>query len=208
MTQVSPIHPAAFAAAVDYAADAHATQFRKRATADDRALIPYISHLLAVAGMVIEDQGTLDEAIAGLLHDVLEDQDDSGTRAHEIQNRFGANVLVIVQKCSGPKKEDPAMAEFRVRKQVYLDHLRTEDNVGAIKVSLADKVHNARSTVNDLESDGPSVWDRFNAGATDQLWWYGSLVDAYTDHAEAGRVHKARAAELARLATRMRELTP
>ncbi len=208
MTTASPINPQTLAAAVEYAATAHETQFRKRATDDSRTKIPYISHLLGVASIVIEDGGTLDGTIAGLLHDVIEDQDDDLTRAADIEHRFGAAVLTIVQKCSGPKQEEPGMADFRLRKQVYLDHLRGEDNIGAIMVSLADKVHNARSTVNDLETDGPRVWDRFNAGAPEQLWWYGSLASAYADHAHAGRADPARAAELGRLVARMRELTP
>lgn len=100
------------------------------------------------------------------------------------------------------------MAEFRVRKQVYLDRLCAELDAAAIRVSLADKVHNGRSTVNDLEADGPSMWDRFNAGGTDQLWWYGSLAAAYAEHAAAGWADAARARELARLVARMGELTP
>ena len=207
--RTTPIdYPEAFAAAVGYAARAHETQFRKRAADDGRPKIPYLSHLLGVAGIVIEDLGSLDDAIAGLLHDVLEDQDATGTRAAEIERLFGTDVLTIVEACSGPKKEDPGMAKFRVRKEVYLDHLRGERNVSSIRVSLADKVHNARSTVNDLEIDGPQVWQRFNSGSKDQLWWYGSLAKTYTAHALEGRADTARAAELGLLVARMRELTP
>lgn len=202
------IDPVAFAAAIEYAATAHSEQFRKRAAGDDRARIPYLSHLLAVAALVIEDGGGHEEAIAGLLHDVIEDQNQYGARAHDVATRFGEEVLAIVEACSGPKKEDPGMSEFRVRKQVYLDHLRTERNVGAIRVSLADKVHNARSTVNDLEADGPDVWRRFNVGAADQLWWYGGLAEIYAEHASARRADSARAAELCRFVDRMRDLTP
>ncbi len=36
-------------------------------------------------------------------------------------------------------------------------------DAGSIRVSLCDRVHNARSTVNDLETDGPRKWERFNA---------------------------------------------
>ena len=200
--------PEVLAAAVAYAALAHATQFRKRAPDDHRPMIPYLSHLLGVAGIVIEDLGSLEEAIAGLLHDVLEDQNIKGTRAPEIERLFGTDVLAIVKACSGPKKEDPGMAEFRVRKQVYLDQLLDERKISPIRVSLADKVHNARSTVNDLESDGPQMWKRFNAGSADQLWWYGNLAETYTAHALNGRADTARAAELGRLVARMRELTP
>lgn len=86
------IDPVVLGEAVTYAAQEHADQPRKRATGDDRPPIPYITHPLAVAGLVIE-------------------------------KKFGADVLAIVRGCSGPKKEDPGMADFRIRKQVYLDHL-------------------------------------------------------------------------------------
>ena len=35
--------------------------------------IPYISHLMAVSALVLENGGSLDQASAGLLHDILED---------------------------------------------------------------------------------------------------------------------------------------
>ena len=100
------------------------------------------------------------------------------------------------------------MSDFRTRKQVYLDQLAEERNVGAIRVSLADKVHNARSTVNDLEAEGASVWERFNAGRDDQLWWYQCLAKVYAEHAKNGRADQARAAELARLEERMANFPP
>lgn len=193
-------------AAVSRAAEWHAGQTRKWAAGDPRPAAPYISHLLAVAGMVIEDGGDLEEAIAGLLHDVLEDQNHDGDKPALIEQQFGQRVLHLVEACTGPKKDDPGMAEFRVRKQVYLDRLRAETDAGAIRVSLCDKVHNARATVNDLEADGPAVWPRFDAGPEDQLWWYRGLADAYRAHAATGRADAARAGELARLVRRMGQL--
>lgn len=59
--------------------------------------------------------------------------------------------------------------------------------------------------MNDLEAEGPSVWDRFNAGRLDQLWWYGKLAETYAEHARNGRANEARVAELTRLVTRMAE---
>src|SRR5690242_16089456 len=106
------IDPVVLGEAVTYAAQKHADQPRKRATGDDRPPIPYITHLLAVAGLVIEDGGDTTEAVAALLHDVLEDQDRDGTLGPEIEKKFGADVLAIVRGCSGPKKEDPGMADF------------------------------------------------------------------------------------------------
>jgi (p)ppGpp synthase/HD superfamily hydrolase len=201
------ILPERLSVAVEYAARAHADQYRKRGPGDGRPRIPYLSHLLAVAGLVLEDLGTTEEAIAGLLHDVLEDQDPHRERAAEIERGFGREVRLLVEACSGPKAADDGMADFRTRKQVYLDRLAAERRTGAIRVSLADKVHNARCTVNDLEAEGPSVWARFNAGVRDQLWWYQGLAGAFATHAEAGRADKARVAELHRLVARMAELS-
>ncbi len=203
MTDPSP-NSAGLAAAVAYAADAHATQFRKRGPGDPRQPIPYISHLLGVAGLVSEDLGSPDEVIAALLHDVLEDQDPDKTRGAEIETTFGKRVLAIVLGCSGPKSEE--IPNYRERKQLYLDHLVAERDTGVIRVSLADKVHNSRSTVNDLESEGPSVWDRFNAGFDEQMWWYQSLRSAFVVHAAAGRASSARVNEFGHLVERMAQL--
>jgi hypothetical protein len=49
-------------------------------------------------------------------------------------------------------------------------------------VTLADKVHNARSIVADLRA-GPGVFARFNAPPADQLWYYGSLTEVLSDKA-------------------------
>jgi len=75
LTDTIRIDPDRFAEAVAFAARGHADQGRKRAKSDPRPLIPYLSHLLGVAGLVIEDGGDADEAIAGLLHDYIEDVD-------------------------------------------------------------------------------------------------------------------------------------
>ena len=67
--------------AVGYAASAHAEQVRKGTS------IPYISHPIAVSALVIEHGGNEVQAIAALLHDVLE---DCGVHhAPVIAKRFG-----------------------------------------------------------------------------------------------------------------------
>ncbi|MDK0777613.1 HD domain-containing protein, partial [Clostridium perfringens] len=56
--------------ALEFAADLHAEHFRKGTE------IHYLSHLLSVSALVMEHGGSEDEAIAGLLHDSIEDQGD------------------------------------------------------------------------------------------------------------------------------------
>jgi hypothetical protein len=46
-----------------------------------------------------------------------------------------------------------------------------------LRVSLADKVHNARSIVRDYRAEGHALWDRFtNKTAEDQLWYFSELL--------------------------------
>jgi (p)ppGpp synthase/HD superfamily hydrolase len=57
-----------FEQALVYAHRLHHKQTRKGGN------VPYISHLLSVAALVLEDGGDENEAIAALLHDAVEDQ--------------------------------------------------------------------------------------------------------------------------------------
>lgn len=66
---------------------------------------------------------------------------------------------------------------------------------------LADKLHNLRSLLTDLELLGQSVWQRFNAGRDDQLWYYASLADAARTHHRGGRL----AHELVRSVEQLRD---
>jgi GTP pyrophosphokinase len=88
----------------------HASQIRKGST------IPYISHLLAVASIVMEYGGSEDEAITALLHDSIEDQGGSSTRA-EIRRLFGEQVVSIVDGCTDA--ETVPKPPWRQRKEAY-----------------------------------------------------------------------------------------
>ncbi|MGX9789801.1 HD domain-containing protein [Mycobacterium sp. MMS18-G62] len=159
-----------FQEALAYAADLHNTQTRK---ASD---VPYVGHLLSVAGLVIEADGTETEAIAALLHDAAEDQGGDVTLA-AIEERFGATVAAIVEECSDtvvtPKPP------WKQRKQAYIAHLDKASH-SAILVSIADKLDNARAILRDLRRHGPTLWQRFNTDDPhEHLWYYRSLLDVY-----------------------------
>src|SRR5688500_11305632 len=97
-----------FTDALAYAADLHASQPRKVAD-EDEPTIPYLGHLLAVAGEVIDSGGDEDEAIAALLHDAVEDVGGRETLA-VIRERYGERVAEIVKHCSdtleGPDEKE------------------------------------------------------------------------------------------------------
>ncbi|MEZ0362610.1 HD domain-containing protein [Mycobacterium sp. pUA109] len=172
-----------FVEALGYAADKHATQTRKGGD------IPYLGHLLSVAGLVIEADGTEDQAIAALLHDAAEDQGGEATLA-EIRDRFGAEVAGIVAECSDTF-ETPKPA-WRPRKERYIRHL-AEASDGAVLVSLADKLHNARALLRDFRTVGPELWGRFSQHDPQQhLWYYRSLLAVYAERTDDAMVGELR----------------
>jgi (p)ppGpp synthase/HD superfamily hydrolase len=175
-----------------YAADWHREDVRKGTN------IPYISHLLAVTATVIEHGGTDKQAAAALLHDVVEDH--GSDRLREIRRQFGPTVAKIVRACSDSVVPDPKRKKkWKSRKKRYIKDLRTAPKA-ALLVSCADKLHNARATVDDARREGPIVWERFNAGAAKQAWYYRELSTVFTS-----RLTKGPAAALAR---ELAELVP
>ncbi len=158
-----------FDEALVFARRLHAGQMRKGTT------IPYVSHLLAVAAIVLEHGGGEDEAIAALLHDAVEDQGGAATRA-EIRRRFGEHVAVIVDGCTDA--ETVPKPPWRERKEAYLAHIGHASPPVRL-VSAADKLHNARSILADYRLLGEALWSRFRGGREGTLWYYRALVDAF-----------------------------
>jgi len=172
---------ARFSEAVRWAAMLHADDVRKGTR------IAYVSHLLAVASLVLEDGGTEEEAIAALLHDTIE---DCGTPEAEIRARFGQPVADIVVACSEPPGIDRGSSTWKERKTRYLAHLEAGVSESALRVTAADKLHNARSILSDLRDHGPGVWKKFNAPPDDQRWYYGELVRVLSAAHDGPTVHE------------------
>ena len=166
-----------FVEALSFAHETHITQVRKDTT------IPYISHLISVAGLVLESGGDEDLAIAALLHDAVEDAE--GISGEEMSDRirvkFGDRVADIVDGCSDAKSSPGgSKPPWRVRKEAYLEHLRSATN-DVLRVSIADKVHNARSIATDQDRFGEKLWERFSSTSEESRWYYTSLRDIYKE---------------------------
>jgi len=179
--------------ALTCAASLHRDQLRKNTR------VAYIAHLVAVSSLVLEDGGTETEAIAGLLHDAIE---DCGAQVEPIlRQQFGDAVVDIVVECSDAAPVDGApKPPWSIRKQAYVDHFRTAASDSAMRVSAADKLHNARATLSDLrESDPAGTWTPHNACHHQSLWYYQAISDAVTS-----RLPKSRTGvELAKVVTEL-----
>ena len=176
-SQQEPFLTKRFIDALEFAAKKHRRQNRKGTT------VPYVSHLLSVAGLVLESGGDEDLAIAGLLHDAVEDAE--GISGEEmsvlIRSEFGDRVANIVDGCSDAKSSPGgSKPPWKSRKEAYLEHLKSA-SIDVLRVSIADKVHNARSIATDQDRLGEVVWDRFTSTSEESRWYYTSLRDIYKE---------------------------
>jgi (p)ppGpp synthase/HD superfamily hydrolase len=172
-TQTAPPLTGRFAAAFALAWAVHGNQWRKKTG------IPYMAHVMSVAALALENGADEDVAMAALLHDTVEDSEDGEATYNVIQEQFGDRVAGIVLACSDaiaePGKPKP---DWRERKETYLGHLNDDADADVLLVSACDKVHNARSILTDLGTDGDLVWQRFTV--TDpraQLWYYTTVAE-------------------------------
>ena len=154
-----------------YAHRLHRAQIRKGTP------IPYISHLMIVAALVVEHGGNEDQAIAGLLHDAVEDQGGAETLA-EIKTMFGDDVAAIVADCTDAWTE--AKPPWKQRKEAYIAALPGKP-AQSLLVSLADKTHNSEAILFDYRVLGDALWDRFSGGADGTRWYYGALAESFSD---------------------------
>lgn len=186
-----PVLSERFDEALVFARQLHQTQTRKGSN------IPYMSHLIRVAGLALEFGATEDEAIAALLHDAIEDQ-GGDTARQEIIKRFGQNVADIVDGCTDADVQPKP--PWHQRKQAYIDHI-SEAPESVLLVSGCDKLDNLRALLKDYRQLGDELWERFSASKEDSMWYYGELVKAFQNAPakterlqplfdEVGRVYK------------------
>ncbi len=152
-----------------YAAKWHAGQTRKSTA------VPYLSHLMAVASLVLEAGGDEDMAIAALLHDVVEDCGGM-PRLREVRKMFGARVANIVEGCTDTFVEPKP--DWVERKKGYIEEVKHADDETRL-VSASDKLHNVRTILSDYRKDGDAIWVRFNGKKEGTLWYYRALSDEY-----------------------------
>jgi (p)ppGpp synthase/HD superfamily hydrolase len=129
-----------------------------------------------VTSIVLEAGASEDEGIAALLHDAAEDQGGRET-LDRIRDEFGEAVADIVESCSDSLGEPKP--PWRERKRAYLEHLE-EASEAALRVSLADKLHNVRTIVVDYRELGEALWKRFNAERDEVLGHYRALAGIFS----------------------------
>ena len=190
-----PLLTKRFDRAFKLASDHHRKQLRKGTE------IPYMAHLLGVTAIVLEIGGDEDEAIGGLLHDAVEDGGGPEMLDH-IRKEFGSDVADIVEANSDTDIEPKP--PWEARKRDYVAAI-AHKSVPALRVSLADKLHNARAIATDMVSHGDAVFTRFSAPQDRVHWYYAALAAAFdTRRDDLGPQAGVAIDELGRLAAAMK----
>ena len=157
--------------AIRFAEEKHRVQKRKGTD------IAYIIHPMEVLQILMGERCSIEVAIAGVLHDVLEDTDAD---ADEIRARFGEYVLSLVQAHTEKKNEEGQKRPWRIRKEEDLERMRAS-GFEVKQIVMADSISNLRSMVYDYRAVGDELWGRFNAAKSDIAWYYNAKIDAFEE---------------------------
>ncbi len=171
-----PLLTERFDRALLLACEHHRNQLRKGTT------VLVLSHVLGVTALVLAIGGSEDEAIGGLLHDAVEEGGGAPMLAR-IASAFGPDVARIVEANTDTFSEPKP--PWLVRKRAYVACVG-EKRPDELRVSLADKLHNARSILREFHAVGDDVWIRFSAGGGSSVrWYYRAMYEAFDARRDA-----------------------
>lgn len=137
--------------------------------------IYYLSHLMGVASKIMKYEGSINTTIAGLLHDVLEDQGDK-VNVEYLEQHYGIEVKDMVVSSSEFTEHVKVKEPWKVRKERYIAHIKTK-TLEQMLICAADKLDNLEDIVAEYDIMGPKVWDMFTAEKSDTIWFYNAVYE-------------------------------
>jgi (p)ppGpp synthase/HD superfamily hydrolase len=137
--------------------------------------VPYISHPIRVAGLVLKYGGCYKTAAAAVMHDLLEDLPEKFTEDY-IRSKYGDFICQIVVECSeviglNPPKE--SWIVVKKRHLVEISSMLTE----SMLLTAADKLDSLREIFSDYKTLGAELWSRFHASKEDTVWYYNEVYN-------------------------------
>ena len=160
-----------------FAAKHHDRQVRKGTK------LPYVTHPANIAVILTRYGRDEDTVVAGILHDVVEDCIRDGYTREMLEQRIGekfgdAVLQTILQVTYRRLDDDGVELSSMERKEDYLERL-SGANESARWVCAADKLHNSRSILSDLQRtlDSHTIWSRFGGGHESTVKWYRDVYE-------------------------------
>ena len=154
--------------AIDFAYNSYKTEFRKGIK------IPYFIYLSSVSNLIIENNGTTDEAVAGLLHDICEIPNGK-KKLNQIKIKFGSKVHNIVKQCSSDLSDSIIpVNDWKEKKVLFLESMQKKSQ-STLLVCLCDKLHSITCIINDYNKIGKKIWPNYGTSPENAIWYYKSL---------------------------------
>jgi GTP pyrophosphokinase len=107
--------------------------------------LPYFVHPKAVAMIILENGGTIEQINAGLLHDTLEDTETSSL---ELKTLFGEKVASMVWELTNSKIEIEKLG-----KEEYMNKKLVTLSEDTLTIKLADFICNMNDMPNDKQME-------------------------------------------------------
>ncbi|MGQ0568690.1 MAG: RelA/SpoT family protein [Armatimonadota bacterium] len=120
-----------------YLAAARAHDGQTRASGE-----PYVTHAVAVAGILAGLRLDPTTVAAALLHDVLE---DTGVEPEELRERFGAEIAPLIDGVTKLGKIEWQSREERQAENLRKMFLAMANDIRIVLIKLADRLHNMRT---------------------------------------------------------------
>ncbi|MDQ7857325.1 MAG: bifunctional (p)ppGpp synthetase/guanosine-3',5'-bis(diphosphate) 3'-pyrophosphohydrolase [Armatimonadota bacterium] len=120
-----------------YLAAARAHDGQMRASGE-----PYVTHAVAVAGILADLHLDPTTVAAALLHDVLE---DTGVEPDELRERFGAEIATLVDGVTKLGRIEWQSREQRQAENLRKMFLAMANDIRIVLIKLADRLHNMRT---------------------------------------------------------------
>ena len=148
--------------------------------------IPYVSHLFAVAMILLDYTDDEDVIIAALLHDALEDTDYT---SEELRADFGGKVREYVVAISEPQDEKFKSYSWKEQKQMYAKQLKKAPQE-ALLIATADKIHNMRSIVEEYFDEYERFASEFKGSPEDRVLLYQDIANTINRSLKNEIVHE------------------
>ncbi len=153
--------------AIDFSYNFYQSKYRKGLK------IPYFTYLSSVSNLIIENNGNTDEAIAGLLHDLLE-FDVNNKKTNVVKSRFGIKVLNIIKQCSNTTYLQINENDWVSNKKKFLENMNKKSQ-STLLVSICDKLHSLNCIISDYNKIGNKLWKNYQHTKEENLWYYKAL---------------------------------
>ena len=150
--------------------------------------LPYFNYLSSVSNLIIESNGTTDEAISGLIHDYFEFE-SLPRKSKLIKSKFGTKVFNIIKQCSDHESLEDNKEIWIEKKKKFLDSMQKKSQ-STLLVVICDKLHSMNCIINDYSKIGKRLWKNHYQSPEEITWYYKNLCKNFKKYLKNNKLLK------------------